>query len=435
MPRIVLAGSLDTKGREYAFLAAELRRAGLTPVLVDVGVGGAAAAREPGATGAVDLVADVTREMVAEAAGMTLDQVRGLGDRSAILEAMARGLCNVLAAMQGAHGAHGVDDATGAEGLAGADRLAGVEGLAGAVGMGGSGAVTLLAPAWRSLPPGMPKLLLTTMTSTAAQAFEGTDVQVLPSLVDVSGLNPYTRGLLSRVAATVAAQAGVPVPEASSTPMVAATMFGVTTKGVTAASAALERAGFDVLTFHANGAGGRAMESMAGQGVFRGVLDLTTTELADELLGGKATAGPDRLEAAGLAGVPQVVSIGALDVANFGSPGTIPQAVGARRTYRHGPLDTLVRTSAEDCRALGALLARKLARARGSVTVVLPSGGSSSLAEAGRPFWDEGAESALVEALVRGLPDHVRVVRVGAPLDSEEFGRRAAAELLKLMNA
>ena len=346
---------------------------------------------------------------MAAAAGTTVAGLRDLGDRSAVLEAMAGGLRAVLG-----------------------DLVAAGE-VAGAAGMGGSGAVTLLAPGWRALPLGMPKIVLTTMTSTAAEVFAGTDVQVMPTLVDVSGLNSYTRGLLARVAATVTAQVGAPVPEASSTPMVAATMFGVTTKGVSAASAALEKAGFDVLTFHANGAGGRAMESMAGQGLFRGVLDLTTTELADELLGGKATAGPSRVEAAGRAGVPQVVSVGALDIANFGPPGTIPAALASRLVYRHGPLDTLVRTSAEDCRALGALLARKLAAAQGAVTVLLPSGGSSSLAEAGRPFWDETAESALVGALVEGLPDGVRVVRVDAPLDSVEFGRRAAAELMMLM--
>lgn len=394
---VVLAGTLDTKALEYEFLAEQLRAAGLEPCVVDVGVLGA-----PGR-------ADISRAAVAEAAGTTLEALRALGDRSAVLQAMATGLTNVV------------------------NDLIESSSVVAVFGMGGSGAVTVVSPALRSLPLGMPKLLLTTMTATAAEALAGTDTQVIPAVVDVSGLNSYTRGLLRRMAATIAAQAVSPVPEHADRPVVAASMFGVTTAGVVAASRALEERGYEVITFHANGSGGMALESLAAQGVFQGVLDLTTTELADELLGGKASAGPTRLEAAGRAGIPQVISVGALDMANFGGPASLPESLGERLQYRHGPSDTLVRTSVEDSAALGRILAGKIAASRGPVTVLLPLGGVSSLAEDGKAFHDPAAEKALLDALVAGLPDTVAVVRVDAPLSSAEFGARAAVEMAALM--
>ncbi|NED95215.1 UPF0261 family protein [Phytoactinopolyspora alkaliphila] len=396
MTTVLLAGSLDTKGAEYEFLAAELHAHGVKTLTVDVGVRGEPVIRP-----------DISRADVAKAAGVQLADLVSGRDRADALQVMADGLRVVVG-----------------------ERLAGIDG---AVGMGGSGAVTLLAPAWCAMPFGFPRLLLTTMASTASEAVDGSDVLVMPSPVDISGLNSFTTGLLRRAAAVMLASVGAPVPEKSAVPLVAASMFGVTTVGVVAATRAVEAAGFDVITFHANGSGGRTMESLITQGVFAGVLDLTTTELADELLGGKASAGVNRLEAAGARGIPQVVSVGALDIANFGPPDTIPVPVRSRRAYRHGPVDTLVRTSVDDARTLGSTLAQKVCRSTGPVTMVLPVGGTSSLAEEGCEFWDPVAEEALVEALLAGLSEDVKVSRVDAALNTETFGRNAASELLKLM--
>jgi uncharacterized protein (UPF0261 family) len=395
-PRIVLAGALDTKGAEYAFLAEELRRAGADVLLVDVGVRG-----EP------TVVPDIAREEVAAAAGERAGG-GGSGSRAAALARMADGLRAVIARL---HAEGRVD---------------------GALGMGGSGALALLAPAFRELPLGVPKIVVTTMAGDAREVVGASDLLLVPAVVDIAGLNSFTRGVLARAAALLLAGFAHPVPVPGGAPLVAASMFGVTTRGVDAARRVLEGRGYEVLVFHANGAGGRVLESLAAAGVLAGVLDLTTTELADELLGGKASAGPDRLTAAGRRGLPQVVSVGALDIANFGAPETLPAHWAGRVQYRHGPVDTLLRTTPEECAELGRTLGRRLAAATGPVRVLLPTGGISALSVPGGPFHDPAADAALRAALVAELPADA-VEDVPAALDTEEFGERAAGALLALL--
>jgi uncharacterized protein (UPF0261 family) len=391
---IVLAGALDTKGAEYAFVADELRRAGADVAIVDVGTRG-----EP------QIRPDITREQVVAAAGGDLDEP---ASRGAALERMAVGLTAVLAERRAA----GEVDAV--------------------MGMGGSGALALLAPAFRRLPLGVPKIVVTTMVGDAREAVGASDLLLVPAIVDVAGLNSFSRGVLARAAAMLLAGIAHPIPAAGGAPLVAASMFGVTTRGVDAARELLERHGYEVLVFHANGAGGRVLESLADAGALAGVLDLTTTELADDLLGGKASAGPDRLLAAGRRGIPQVVSVGALDIANFGGPETVPAQWADRVQYRHGPSDTLLRTTPQECAQLGRALGARLAAATGPVRVLLPTGGISALAEPGGPFHDPVADDALLAAVRAELPGDA-VEDVAAPLNSTEFGERAATALLTML--
>jgi uncharacterized protein (UPF0261 family) len=395
-PTLVLAGSLDTKSDEYA-LAADLARArGLRPLLVDVSVLG-----DP-ATGA-----DIGRDAVCAAAGVTIDEVRAAADRSASLTLMATGLGRILVDLE---------------------RRGSVQAV---LAMGGSGALTVSAPAFRALPLGVPKLVVTTMAAAdLTDVIGASDLLVMPAVVDLAGVNRVTRFMIERAVATLAAQVGVPADFAGDTPSVGLSMLGVTTTGVTAAARRLEDAGCEALTFHANGVGGRTLEALAASGWLRAVLDLTTSELASELLGGTAAAGPDRLTAAGSRGIPQVVSVGGCDLAIFGAPDEVPARFRGRTLYQHGPTATLMRTSAEECRRLGEQIAERLSAGRGPAVVLLPSAGLSALSEPGGPFQDAAADTALTDSLRERLPASVGCQVHPGPLNSSEFGEHAAELLL-----
>jgi uncharacterized protein (UPF0261 family) len=210
-------------------------------------------------------------------------------------------------------------------------------------------------------------------------------------------------------------------------------MFGVTTPCVTAARARLESAGYEVLVFHATGSGGRAMEGLIDDGWFAGVLDVTTTEWADEVVGGVLTAGPDRLAAAGRKGVPQVVSVGALDMVNFGAPESIPAHFRERRLYRHNPSVTLMRTTPDECRVIGSRIAAQLNRATGPVVVLLPTRGVSMIDREGQPFHDPAADAALFAALREDLRRDIRILELDAHVNDPEFAHALADELLALL--
>ncbi|GAA0588604.1 Tm-1-like ATP-binding domain-containing protein [Actinomadura livida] len=402
MSHVVLAGALDTKGAEYAYVRDLLVEAGLRPLLVDVGVRGDPQTRP-----------DVTRAEVARAAGRAVGEIAGLPTRGEALAAMAEGVAALLGSLRDT----GEVDA--------------------AFGMGGSGALSVLAPGFRALPLGVPKMIVTTMASGDTRPHVGaSDLLLVPSIVDIAGLNTLSRFVLDRAVAMLGAQLGRPVPSAAGgdgAPMVAASMFGVTTVGVSRACRTLEARGLDVLVFHANGLGGRTLESLAADGWLSGVLDLTTTELADDLAGGVASAGPDRLAAAGRRGIPQVVSTGALDIVNFGAPETVPEPYRERRLYPHNATATLMRTDPREAAALGERLGAKMSAARGPVALLLPTGGLSALSEPGGAFhWPE-ADAALERALLDSLAPHVAVERSPAALNTPEFGERAARLLLTLL--
>lgn len=369
-PTVVLLGALDTKGAEYDFVRTRLRDAGVEAITVDFGV-----------LGTPQTAADIDRRAVATAGGGDLDALASTGDRGAAMATMTRGATHVIA-----------------------DLVASGR-VQGALALGGTGGTSVAAAAFRDLPLGFPRLILSTAASGNTEQYIGeTDLILAPSVVDIAGLNRVSLRVLANAAAAVAGMVtAAALPPLDAKPLVAASMFGVTTPSVTAARARLEELGYEVLVFHMTGSGGRAMESLIRQGYIDGVLDVTTTELADALVGGVFSAGPDRLTAAAQTGTPQVVSVGALDMVNFGPESTVPTAFRDRKLYVHNSSVTLMRTTPDECRALGAELARKVAAATGPAVVVLPLGGVSAIAVPGGPFHDPAADDALFTAVRSGL--------------------------------
>ena len=400
MASVFLFATLDTKGREADFVRHLLTSLGVPVTLVDVGALGTAAA-----------AADVPRERIFELAETTLEAVRTRADR-------------------------GVAVTRAAEGAARLARDAYARGeLAGILGLGGSAGTTIATAAMRSLPLGVPKVMVSTLASGMVRQFVGDkDIFMLNSVVDILGINRVSREVLSAAARAMAGLVTYPRPDAhkADKPLVAATMFGVTTPCVERARETLERAGCEVLVFHATGNGGQAMESLIQDGLIAGVLDLTTTELADEHVGGFLSAGPDRLTAAAAAGVPQVVSTGALDMVNFYGPESVPARFKDRRFYRHNANVTLMRTTTEESAAIGAGIAAKLSEASGPVAVLLPARGVSAIDREGQPFDDPRARQALHDAIRSGL-QRGEVMELDRHINDPDFADAAAAKLLELM--
>ena len=403
MATVVLVGTLDTKGIEYGFLRDRLREAGVDVVLVDAGVLG-----EP-------LVEhDVGREEVARAAGADHAELVRAGDRGAAVDAMGRGAAAILARLH-------------ADG-----RLDGVAAV------GGSGNSSIAAQAMRDLPVGVPKLIVSTVASGDTRPYVGAvDVTMMYSVVDISGINQISSQILTNAAGAIAGMATAVVPERTGErPLVGATMFGVTTPCVTHARERLEELGYEVLVFHATGTGGQSFEALATGGYLVGALDATTTELADDLVGGVLSAGPERLEAVGRAGIPQVVSLGALDMVNFGPRDSVPPQFEDRNLYVHNPTITLMRTTPEEMAELGRRIARKLNGADGPTVLFVPLKGVSAIDVEGQPFHDAQADAALFAALREGIdPGKVEVHEVDADVNDPAFATAMADRLHELIQA
>jgi uncharacterized protein (UPF0261 family) len=397
---VLLFGTLDTKGREAAFIRDLLTGWEVPVTLIDVG-----------ALGAPAVNADVPRERIFELAGTTLDAVRARGDRG---EAVTRA----------------------AEGAARFAREAHARGeVAGILGLGGSAGTTIATAAMKAVPIGVPKVMLSTLASGMVRQFVGDkDIFMLNSVVDILGINRVSRQVLSQAARAMAGlvKYPAPAPEHRDKPLVAATMFGVTTACVERAREGLERAGYEVLVFHATGNGGQAMESLIRDGLISGVLDITTTELADEHVGGFLTAGPNRLTAAGEAGVPQVVSTGALDMVNFYAPESVPATFKDRRFYRHNPNVTLMRTTPEENQRIGVDIGRKLSAAKGPVSVMLPERGVSAIDKAGQPFDDPVARKALHDS-IRTAAGGIEIEALDLHINDPEFADAAVKKLIGMM--
>jgi uncharacterized protein (UPF0261 family) len=399
-----LLGTLDTKGEEYAFVRELLQDRGLDVLLIDAGVLG-----EP------KITPDISRNAVAAAAGHDAAALAAAGDRGAAVAAMAAGAAEVV---------HNLYE----------------EGQMNAImGLGGSGGSTVIAAAMRALPIGVPKLLVSTVAAGDTRPYVDTaDILLLPSVVDISGINPISERILRNA---VAAIAGMAIefanlePEPPETPLVGATMFGVTTPCVTRVREVLDELGYEVLVFHATGTGGRAMERLIDDGYLTGVIDVTTTELADELVGGVLSAGPDRLEAAGVLGLPQVVSLGALDMVNFGPRETVPERFADRHFYIHNPTVTLMRTTPEENAKLGAIIARKLNSASGPVALFIPLRGVSAIAGEGQVFYDPAADAALIQALKENLLPEIEVHELDLHINDPAFAEAMARRFDELYQA
>ncbi len=410
MTAVALVGTLDTKGQDFAFLADRLRAAGAEVIVIDTGTG------EPDG-----LVPDIDGEAVARAAGTTRAELRAAADRGRAVTEMGRGAAAVVAD------------------LVTRGRVGGV------LSAGGSGGSSMAAQVMAGLPVGLPKLLVSTMASGDVSPYVGAkDVAIMYSVVDVAGINRISRLVLGNAAAAmagmVAAQAAQPAaagPDASDAgdrPLIAASMFGVTTPAVETARARLAELGYEVLVFHATGAGGRALEALAADRLVSGVLDLTTTELADDLVGGVLSAGPARLTAAGAAGLPQVIAPGALDMVNFGPPDTVPEQFADRLFFEHNPTVTLMRTTPAEMAELGARIGRQTAAATGLAEVFWPERGISALDADGQPFWDPAADAACLDALDRELTAAGRTLRrVDAHINDPRFATAMANRLHQMI--
>jgi uncharacterized protein (UPF0261 family) len=399
-PSVHLLATLDTKGAEAALVCDVLGQCGVACTVVDAGCLG-----EP------QIAADIVREKLLAAAGASAEALRLAGDRGAAVTAAARGAALLVQARHAA-------------GL-----------VSGVMGLGGSAGTTIATAAMRAIPIGVPKLMVSTLASGQVRHYVGDkDIAMFNSIVDIAGINRISRPVLTNAARAMAgmvslAQSATP---ADDKPLVAATMFGVTTPCVQRAREVLEAAGCEVLVFHATGNGGQAMESLITDGLIAGVLDITTTELADELVGGVLSAGPDRLTAAGRCGVPQVVSVGALDMVNFHAWETVPVRFQNRLLYRHNPSVTLMRTTAQENSQIGAEIGRKLAASQGPTQVLLPRQGVSALDRTGQPFDDPAARQALFTAL-RAAAGPVPIEEFDLHINDPAFAAAAATRLLALM--
>jgi uncharacterized protein (UPF0261 family) len=400
---VLLVGTLDTKGPEYLYVRDLLVESGVGAFVIDAGV-----------LGPPHFTPDVPRERVFAAAGTSLEEIQRAGDRGRAIEAAARGAANVASIY--------------------------APDTAGILAMGGSAGTTIGTAVMRASRFGIPKLMVSTLASGQVKQYVGVrDIMMMHSVVDLCGLNRISRAVLNNAASAMIGMArGRPheigdraVPAGK--PMIAATMFGVTTPCVNAARKRVEREDFEVLVFHATGTGGQTMESFIRDSLIQGVLDLTTTELADELVGGILCAGPDRLTAAGVRGIPQVISLGALDMVNFGPRETVPEKFRERRFYQHNPNVTLMRTTPEENDQLGKEIAQKASAARGPTAVLIPLHGVSAIDKEGQPFWWPDADQALFQSLRNWMSPNVRLVEVDRHINDPEFAELAALTLVDLM--
>ncbi|MCM2577211.1 Tm-1-like ATP-binding domain-containing protein [Streptomyces meridianus] len=405
MAIVALVGTMDTKGVEYGWLRDRLHAAGVRTVLIDAGTYGEPRVRP-----------DIERGEVARAAGADVEVLRADGDRGAAVTVMARGAAEIARRLHAADGLHGL------------------------LALGGSGGTSIATRAMRELPLGVPKLMVSSMVSGDVAPYVGaSDIAMMFSIVDIAGVNRVSAPILANAADAMAGMArGYAASRAERSvdlasdgrPLVAATMAGVTTPGVDAARERLVELGYEVLVFHAVGSGGRSMEALADQGLLAGVLDLTLCEIADDLLDGKLSAGPDRLRAAGRRGIPQVTAPGALDMVKYGPLDSLPDHVRDRRVLVHNPSITVIRTSADECARLGRHVAAKLREAKGATALRLPLRGLSTLGAPGGPYHDADADEALFTALREGLSGSpVEVTSMDTDLNDPEFGRAAAERL------
>ncbi|GMU22922.1 MAG: hypothetical protein AMXMBFR13_30060 [Phycisphaerae bacterium] len=397
MPTVAIIATLDTKGREAQFLRDQVRTAGADPLVIDTGI------REP-----LGCTPDISRHDVAAAGGADVAALATANDRGQAVTAMGEGLRVLLG------------------------RLVRDGEVQAVLGIGGSGGTSIAATACRALPTGFPKLIVSTVAGGPIASHLGTkDITLMPSVADIEGLNRISIPILTNAAAAAAGMARSRPPDLPTRPLIGLTMFGVTTPCVKAACAVLERAGYEPVVFHAVGTGGKAFESLITDGFFAGVLDVTTTEWADELVGGVLSAGPERLDAAGRTGTPQVVCPGALDMVNFGPRETVPAKFAERKLYLHNPQVTLMRTTPEENRRLGEILARKLNATTGPTTLALPLRGVSAMDNAGQPFDDPEARAELRDTLRLNIDrTRVELLELDLHINDPDFAEAIAKRLL-----
>lgn len=400
MPKtIAVIGALDTKGPEFAFAKAEIERRGHRALVVNTAV-----------MGAPTFEPDIPAERVAEAGGASLAALRAQADRGAAMEVMTRGVARVVKDLYD-------------EGK-----------IDGVLGMGGSAGTIIGTSAMRALPVGVPKVMVSTLASGDVKPYVGTkDVVMIHSVVDVAGMNRVSAHIYANAVGAMVGMVETSTPQIASRPVIAASMFGNTTPVVTRCRETFEKRGFEVLIFHAVGTGGQTMEDLVRAGYVNGVADITTTEWADELVGGVLTAGPERLDAAAEKGVPQVIAPGCLDMVNFWARETVPAQFEGRRFYQWNPNVTLMRTTPEENAELGRILAEKANRSSGPVAFFLPLKGVSMLDAPGKEFWWPEADQALFDAIKRRRRADIPVHELDHNINDEPFADAVAEKLLEFL--
>ena len=397
---IVVVGSLDTKGHEFAYVKKMIEQHGLNTLVVDFGV-----LEDP------VFKPNIDRYQVAKAGGGDLEYLLSGDHKDEAMKTMAEGLCVVVRKL--------FDDG----------RLDGI------LGMGGGGGTSIATAAMRTLPYGVPKMMLSTMAGGDVSEYTGIkDITLMPSVVDVAGFNPISRKIYANAAGAIAGMVMQESPSADDDkPLIAASMFGNTTKSVDRARQRIENEGYDVLVFHATGTGGKTMESLISEGFIEGSLDITTTELADEVCGGVLSAGPDRCMAASRAGIPAVIVPGCVDMANFFSVDSVPEKYKKRNLYKWNPNITLLRTNIEENKQIGNMIADAANASTAPVAIILPLHGVSMLDSPGGDFWDPEADNACFEAIKENLNPGIPVVEMENNINDVEFSDKVAATLLDML--
>ena len=397
MSKVIIIGTLDTKGEEFKFLEECIQRAGAKTLVIDTGIKGTPLFK-----------ADISREEIAKAGGSSIKTLVEKGDRGEAIDVMMKGASIVTGKLL-------------KEGKVG-----------GVISLGGTAGTTIGTYVMRSLPVGIPKLQVSTVASGDTRQYMGSkDITMMYSVVDIAGINSISRKIISNAAHAIAGMVLNTIEsKTDEKPLIAATMFGVTTPCVSKAREYLESKGYEILVFHATGTGGESMEALVEGGYIKGVLDITTTELADELVGGVFSAGPHRLEAAAKKGIPQVVSTGALDMVNFGAMDTVPEKFKNRNLYKHNASVTLMRTTVEENKKLGKILADKLNAAKKDTVLFIPLKGVSMIDSPGKPFYGKDEDFALFNALRNDIDRNVvEIIEMDNEINDDEFALAMAKKL------
>ncbi|CAK7044964.1 Tm-1-like ATP-binding domain-containing protein [Tissierella sp.] len=400
MKTIAIAGTFDSKGKEFSYVKNILEGLGLKTFTIHCGV------FEP------MFETDVSNEEVAREVGADIKEIAAKRDRALGTEVLSKGMEKLIPRLYAEGKFHGI------------------------ISFGGSGGTSLVTPGMRALPIGVPKVMVSTVASGNTRQYVGTsDIMMYPSIVDVSGLNSVSTKIFTNAAFAIAGMVKFEHEEKiEKKPLVAATMFGVTTPCVDKAREYLEEQGYEVLVFHATGTGGKTMERLIEDRFFDGVLDLTTTEWCDELVGGVLAAGPHRLEAAGKHKVPQVVSLGALDMVNFGPIDTVPKEFAGRKLYKHNPTVTLMRTTVEENKKLGEIISEKLNSAKGSTALIVPLRGVSMIDVEGQPFYGPEEDKILFDTIRKNIDKNkVELIEIDLDINDKEFAVTAAKKLVEFM--
>lgn len=396
---VLLLGTFDTKGEEYSFVRDLIEANGFNVLMMDMGI-----------LGAPSFEPDIRADEVAGAAGSSLEELRDSSDRKRSLDVMAKGIKKLVPELY--------------------DRGA----FNGVMSLGGGSGTAMATAAMRELPLGVPKVMVSSVASGDISPYVDIhDITFLYSVADISGLNRILRTVLNNAVGAVCGMVGQASLPGEGKKLLAATMFGVTTPCVTAVRRHMEKAGYEVVIFHATGTGGRTMETMIREGHIAGVLDLTTTEICDEVVGGVLLAGPDRLTAAAEAGIPQVVSCGALDMVNFHAMETVPDKFKDRNLYQHTSNVTLMRTNPGECREIGKYIAEKLNRAQGPTVLFLPLKGVSKIDKEGESFYNPEADRVLFDSLKKHINSSVALKELDLHINDPAFAREMAQQMLKIL--